>query len=67
MTYTTDRMYFPSQQVREWTNDVTRIRACEAGRDKVRKINAEFLQNRMPSMTTDIKKRALRTIANLEA
>ncbi len=69
MSYSTDRIYSPSQQIQDWTDAAasasssSRMGSCA----KAREINAQYLQGLVPGMSGDVAKLALWTIANLEA
>jgi hypothetical protein len=69
MGYTIERMYFPSQQVREWTSSaeqITRSTKVSTIPRRLRKLNAMHLSDIAVDLPTEARERALRTIANLE-
>ncbi len=69
MSYSTDRIYSPSQQIQDWTDAAASASSSNrmGSRAKAREINARYLKILVPGMSGDVGKMALWTIANLEA
>jgi hypothetical protein len=69
MAYTIEKIYFPGQQVREWTRSaeqITRSTKVSTIPRRLRKLNAMYLSDIAVDLPTEARERALRTIENLE-